>query len=254
MPNPTPAHLDLQATAKQLMQENGFSPDFPAPVAAQLTSLASQPPITANGKIRDLRNLLWSSIDNDTSRDLDQIEYAERTANGDVKIMIGIADVDAFVTKQTPIDQHASRETTTVYTGVCNFPMLPEQLSTGITSLLENQDRESVVTEFVVDSAGNVKSSDVYRAIVRNKAQLQYNSVGGWLEGTAAAPPKVAASSDLQQQLKLQDEAAQKLKSQRFQNGALNLQTDEVHPLVLNNQVVDVVKQQKNHATELIED
>src|SRR6266567_6942743 len=153
-----------------------------------------------------------------------------------------------------PIDQHASKETTTVYAGVRNFPMLPEELSTGKTSLLENQDCLSVVIEFVVDPAGVVKSPNVYRALVRNKAQLQYNSVGTWLEGKSPAPPKVLASSDLQAQLKLQDEVAQKLKDQRFQHGALNLQTDEVHPLILNDQVIDVVKQQKNHATELIED
>lgn len=254
MNNANPTHLDLQATAKQIMQENGFHPDFPPQVSQQLASLKEQANFASNGKIRDLRNLLWSSIDNDTSRDLDQIEFAESMTNGDVKIMIGIADVDAYISKQTPIDQHAARETTTVYTGVRNFPMLPEELSTGVTSLLEGQDRACMVTEFVVDAEGNIKSSDVYPAIVRNKAQLQYNSVGAWLEGTAAAPPKVAASSELQQQLKLQDSVAQKLKNQRFQHGALNLQSDEVHPLVLNNQVVDVVKQQKNRATELIED
>jgi len=249
-----PTHLDLQATAKQVMQQHGFNPDFPHQVTAQLASLKQQKQTSADGKIRDLRNLLWSSIDNDTSRDLDQIEVAESATNGDVKVMIGIADVDAYVAKQTPIDEHAARETTTVYTGVRNFPMLPEELSTGVTSLLENQDRACVVIEFVVDPQGNLKSSDVYRALVRNKAQLQYNSVGAWLEGTAPAPPKVAASADLQQQLKLQDAVAQKLKQQRFEHGALNLQTDEVHPLVVNDQVVDVVKQQKNRATELIED
>lgn len=250
----SPTHLDLQATAKQIMQDHGFRPDFPPEVSTQLAQLSAQPSAPSSPDIRDLRNLLWSSIDNDTSRDLDQIEVAERGSNGDVKIMVGIADVDAFVPKQTPIDQHAGRETTTVYTGIRNFPMLPEQLSTGVTSLLENQDRLSIVIEFSVDAQGTVKSSDVYRALVRNKAQLQYNSVGGWLEGNSAAPPKVAASAELQDQLKLQSDVAQKLKTQRFQNGALNLQTDEVHPLVLNDQVVDVVKQQKNHATELIED
>src|SRR5579864_7291713 len=255
MPDLNPSHLDLQATAKQIMQQYGFEPDFPPQVPQQLADLKARPPqIAPASDIRDLRNLLWSSIDNDTSRDLDQIEVAERVANGDVKILIGIADVDAFAAKQTPIDQHAARETTTVYTGVRNFPMLPEELSTGITSLLEEQDRLSVVIEFVVDSTGNLKSSDVYRALVRNHAQLQYNSVGAWLEGKAAAPPKVAASADLQQQLKLQDEVAQKLKNQRFQHGALNLQTDELHPLILNNQVVNVENQQKNRATELIED
>ena len=250
-----PSHLDLQAIAKQVMQQRGFQPDFPPQVPQQLADLKAHPPqIAPAGDIRDLRNLLWSSIDNDTSRDLDQIEVAERASNGDVKVMVGIADVDAFVPKQTPIDQHAARETTTVYAGVRNFPMLPEELSTGKTSLLENQDCLSVVVEFVVDSTGVVKSPSVYRAVVRNKAQLQYNSLGAWLEEKSPAPPKVAASSDLQAQLKLQDEVAQKLKNQRFQHGALSLQTDELQPLILNDQVVDVVNPQKNRATELIED
>lgn len=249
-----PTHLDLQATAKRIMQEHGFDPDFPVEVSAQLARLSDPSQVVSGKDFRDLRSLLWSSIDNDTSRDLDQIEVAERVSNGDVKILIGIADVDAYVARQTPIDQHAARETTTVYAGVRNFPMLPEQLSTGVSSLLENQDRPAVVTEFVVGSDGTVKSSDVYRALVRNKAQLQYNSVGTWLEGKAAAPTKIGASADLQNQLKLQDSVAQKLKDQRFQHGALNLQTDEVHPLVVNDQVVDVVDQQKNRATELIED
>ena len=254
MPDTTLPHLDLQATAKQLMQEHGFDPDFPASVATQVANLKGHSQLGVTNGIRDLRTLLWSSIDNDTSRDLDQIEVAERTSNGDVRVMIGIADIDAFVSKLTPIDLHAARETTTVYTGVRNFPMLPDELSTGITSLLEDQDRLSVVIEFVVDSEGNIKSSDAYRALVRNKAQLQYNSVGAWLEASAAPPRKVAASADLRDQLKLQSEVAQKLKTQRFQHGALNLQTDEVHPLVLNDKVVDVVRQQKNRATDLIED
>jgi exoribonuclease-2 len=255
MPDNSAPHLDLQATAKQVMMAHGFQPDFPPEVLQQLSEVKAHPPqVAPGGDVRDLRNLLWSSIDNDTSRDLDQIEVADGVSGGDVKIMIGIADVDVFAAKLTPIDQHAARETTTVYTGVRNFPMLPEELSTGASSLLENVDRLAVVTEFVVDPSGDLKSSTLYRAVVRNKAQLQYNSVGAWLEGTAAAPPKVAASAELQQQLKLQNEVAQRLKTRRQQNGALNLETDEVLPLVLNDQVVDVVKQQKNRATELIED
>jgi exoribonuclease-2 len=255
MPNKNPSHVDLQATAKEIMRQRGFEPDFPAAVQKQLADLRAHPPQISAGKdVRDLRNLLWSSIDNDTSRDLDQIEVAERLPNGNLKVLVGIADVDAFVPKQTAIDQHAARETTTVYAGVKNFPMLPEELSTGKTSLLETQDCLSVAIEFVVDADGHVTSSDVYRALVRNHAQLQYNSVGAWLEGTAAAPAKIAASSDLQTQLRLQDEVAQKLKGQRFENGALTLQTDELHPLILNDQVVDMQRQQKNHATELIED
>jgi exoribonuclease-2 len=254
-PHGNPPHIDLQAIAKQVMMERGFRPDFPPEASQQLAALkAHAPQVAVAADVRDLRNLLWSSIDNDTSRDLDQIEVARQGSDGDVTIMVGIADVDAYVAKKTPIDQHAARETTTVYTGVRTFPMLPEELSTGATSLLENVERLAVVIEFVVNSAGSVTTSNLYRALVTNKAQLQYNSVGAWLEGTAAAPPKVAASMELQQQLKLQDAVAQRLKRQRQQNGALNLQTDEVLPLVLDNQVVDVIQQQKNHATELIED
>jgi VacB/RNase II family 3'-5' exoribonuclease len=250
-----PTHLDLQAIAKTVVQQHGFQPDFSPEVQQQLQQLRANPPtIAAGATVRDLRNLLWSSIDNDTSRDLDQIEVAERLPNGDVKVLIGIADVDAFVPKQSAIDQHAARETTTVYTGIRNFPMLPEELSTGKTSLLEHQECLSVVTEFVVAGDGHVTSSNVYRALVRNQAQLQYNSVGAWLEGTAAAPPKVGASANLQAQLRLQDEVAQKLRSRRYENGALSLDTEETFPLVLDAQVIDVLKQQKNHATELIED
>jgi exoribonuclease-2 len=255
MSNANSSHVDLQAAAREIMRLHGFQPDFEPAVQQQLAGLRAHPPAIATGpSVRDLRNLLWSSIDNDTSRDLDQIEVAQQMPNGDVKIMVGIADVDAFVPKQSAIDQHASRETTSVYTGIRIFPMLPEELSTGQTSLLENQDRLSVVTEFVVDAGGHVTASDVYRALVRNRAQLQYNSLGAWLEGTAAAPAKVADSADLQAQLRLQDEVAQKLKNNRQENGALSLQTDEVLPLMQNDQVVDVVPQQKNHATDLIED
>ena len=255
MANPIPPHIDLQAVAKNIMRQYGFEPDFPPEVGQQLAQLRAHPPaITAGGSVRDLRALLWSSIDNDTSRDLDQIEVAERLPNSDIKILVGIADLDPFIAKQSAIDQHAARETTTVYAGIQNFPMLPEELSTGKTSLLENQDRLAVIVEFVAGGDGGVSSSQIYCALVRNKAQLQYNSVGAWLEGTAAAPPKVASSADLQAQLRLQDEAAQSLRKRRYENGALDLQTNELHPLVLNDRVIDVVNQQRNRATDLIED
>jgi len=255
MSNTNSSHIDLQAVAKEIMRQHGFEPDFPAAVQKQLVDLRAHPPqIASGGSVRDLRNQLWSSIDNDTSRDLDQIEVAERLPNGDVKVSVGIADVDAYIPKLSAIDQHAASETTSVYTGIRNFPMLPEELSTGKTSLLENLERLSVVIEFVVDGGGHVTSSQVYRAVVRNHAQLQYNSTGAWLEGTGAAPLKIAPSAELQEQLRLQSEVAQKLKSQRQENGALEIQTDETLPLVLNAQVIDVVKQQRNLATELIED
>jgi VacB/RNase II family 3'-5' exoribonuclease len=249
------AHVDLQAAARQIMLENGFEPDFPAEVAPQLAELKAHPPqVTPGADIRDLRQMLWSSIDNDTSRDLDQIEVAERLPAGGIKVLVGIADVDVFVPKHSAIDEHAAKETTTVYTGIRNFPMLPEELSTGGSSLLENQDRLAVMIEFIVDSDGGVSSSNVYRAVVRNQAQLAYDPVGAWLENNGAAPAKVAASTELQAQLRLQDEAAQALRNQRYRQGALNIETSEVHPVVLNQQVIDVVKQEKNRATELIED
>lgn len=252
---PAASHIDLQAVARQVMLQHGFEPDFPPPVQQQLSELkAKAPAVAPGGDLRDLRGLLWSLIDNDTSKDLDQIEVAEQLPNGDVKILVAIADVDTFVPRDTAIDQYAAKETTTVYTGVRNFSMLPEVLSTGITSLLENQDAFSMVIEYVVSGDGHVQSSDLYRAVVRNKAQLTYNAIGGWLEGTAPPPPKVAASSDLQAQLKLQNGVAQALKKLRYLHGALNIETIEVRPVILNDKVIDVVRQEKNPATDLIED
>jgi len=249
----SPAHPDLQSIARQVMLDHGFNPDFPAQVQQQIAQLKSQPSAPSSN-LRDLRALLWSSIDNDTSKDLDQIEVAQPLSNGDVKILIGIADVDTDVPRASAIDQHASSQATTVYTGVRNFSMLPEALSTGLTSLLENQDNAAIVIEFVVSSDGHVKSTDLYRALVHNRAQLTYSGVGGWLENTAPAPPKVAASSDLQSQLKLQNTVAQSLRKLRYQHGALNIETIEVRPVLINDQIADVVKQEKNLATELIED
>jgi VacB/RNase II family 3'-5' exoribonuclease len=249
------AHVDLQAAARRVMLENGFELDVPPGASQQLADLERHPPLVApGGDVRDLRGRLWSSIDNDTSRDLDQIEVAERLPDGTTRVMVAIADVDAFVPRGSPIDQDAARQTTTVYTGVRNFPMLPEALSTGATSLLEAADKLAVVIEFVVGTNGHVQSSTVYRAVVRNTAQLTYDAVGRWLEGSAPAPPKVAASPDLQAQLRLQDAAAQALRNERYRHGALNIETIETRPVLLNDQVVSVETEQKNRATELIED
>src|SRR5437588_5047427 len=187
--DPRSSSINLQAIARQVMQARGFQPDFPPETQQQLAAIKAHPPqLTPSDKVRDLRSLLWSSIDNDTSKDLDQIEVAERLPNGDVKVMIGIADVDAFVAKDSPIDLHAARQSPSVYPGVSIFPMLPNDLSTGASSLLPDVDRPAVVTEFTVSAGGALTSSNVYRAIVRNKAQLTYNAIGDWLEGTAGAP------------------------------------------------------------------
>jgi exoribonuclease-2 len=248
-------HVDLQAAAKQVMLANGFEPELSSEAQQQLNDVMAHPPQVAPGAdVRDLRSLLWSSIDNDTSRDLDQIEVVESLPGGETKVMVGIADVDAFVHKATPIDQHAAKETTTVYTGVRNFSMLPEPLSTGETSLLETGDRICVVVEFVVAADGTIHSGNLYRAIVRNKAQLAYNGVGAWLENRGPAPDKVAASPQLQAQLKLQNQTAQTLRTERFRHGALNIETIETQAIVLNEKIVDVARQEKNEATELIEE
>jgi len=237
------------------MAANGFHPEFSGEVRAQVAKLkASAPNPNRDATVKDLRDLLWSSIDNDTSRDLDQIEVAERLPDGSLKILIGIADVDALVAKGTPIDLHAQSETTTVYTGIVNFSMLPEELSTGLTSLNENADRLAVVVEMVLASDASIQSSGAYRALVRNKAQLAYSSVGPWLEGKAPAPPKAAASTALQDQLKLQDEAAQRMRAARYKMGALNIDNVETTAELLNGQVSGIHVAQKNRASELIED
>ncbi|MGH9565465.1 MAG: RNB domain-containing ribonuclease, partial [Candidatus Angelobacter sp.] len=253
MNNSHPSHVDLQAAARQIMLENGFEPEFPPEVAQQLAQLDGHPPQAASGgEVRDLRHLPWSSIDNDTSRDLDQIEVAEKLSDGTTKVMIGIADVDAFVSKETPIDLHAGKETTTVYAGVRNFPMLPERLSTGATSLLEGNESLCVVTEFSVDGQSEVVRRNLYRAVVRNHAQLTYNAVGAWLEDRGPAPQKIAQSPELRSQLKLQDEAAQALRNERYRHGALNIETDELHAMVLKDNSIILENQGKNRATDLI--
>jgi exoribonuclease-2 len=246
--------FNLVAAAHASMIEHGFQPDFPAGAAAQLTAIQAHPELPAATGAQDLRGLLWSSIDNDTSKDLDQIEWAEQLADGRIRVLVGVADVDVRVGLGTVLDGHAKSETTSVYTGVKVFPMLPAELSEGITSLNENQDRVAVVIEFCVDAAGAASDGKAYRAVVRNQAQLAYNGVGAWLAGTGPAPAKVAASADLAAQLKLQDTAAQRMVNGRFQHGALDLETVETQPVMQNSQAVAIVALQKNRATSLIEE
>ncbi len=245
--------FDLAAAAHDEMIHEGFTPDFTPEIADQIAELRRRPAATASSELRDLRDLPWSSIDNDTSRDLDQIEVAERV-DGGIRVLVAIADVDSAVAIDTPIDRHAAAQTTSVYTGVRTFPMLPEELSTDITSLNENGDRAAIVIEFVAAADGTIGSSDIYRALVRNKAQLTYNGVGPWLEGKSAAPAKVAASADLAAQLKLQDEAARALRDQRHLLGALEFDRVEPQAVVQNGQVSGVTAAHKTRANDLIED
>jgi exoribonuclease-2 len=244
--------FDLAEAAHQEMVDCGFHPDFPPDVLKQLADLVHRPLPAPEANVRDLRAMLWSSIDNDTSRDLDQIEVAERIPAG-IRLFIGVADVDADVPINSPIDQHAASETTSVYTGVRTFPMLPEQLSTDLTSLNESADRLAIVIEMTIDSDGAISSESGYRALIRNKAQLTYDAVGHWLEGTSNPPPKVAASAELAEQLKLQDEAAQALHAERVRLGALSIDRVEAEAVVTDGEVKGLNVRQKNRASELIE-
>jgi VacB/RNase II family 3'-5' exoribonuclease len=254
-----PLHFNLVAAAHSTMLEHGFEPDFPEGTDAELTAIIrdNTPPsagLPLGPDFLDLRSLLWSSIDNDTSRDLDQIEWAERLPDGRIRVLVGVADVDARVHRDTIIDTHARSQTTSVYTGVKVFPMLPSELSEGVTSLNEDEERVAIVIEFCVDAEGTASDGKVYRALVRNRAQLAYNSVGAWLENRGPAPQKVAVNRDLAAQLKLQDEAAQRMVGGRFQHGALDLETIETHPVMQGLDPIQLARLEKNRATSLIEE
>ncbi len=244
--------FDLFAAAHQEMIAEGFDPDFSPEIGRQLEALKTRTVSSTDAGVQDLRSRLWSSIDNDTSRDLDQAEAAERVSAG-IRVLIAIADVDSDVPIGSPIDKHAAAQTTSVYTGIRTFSMLPEQLSTDLTSLNQDTDRLAVVVDMTVAPDGSVSSGDIYRALVRNQAQLTYNGVGPWLEGRLAAPPKVAASADLAEQLKLQDEAAQVLFKERQRLGALDIDRVEAEAIVADGKVQGINTREKNRASELIE-
>jgi len=253
-----PLHFNIVAAAHASMIEHGFNPDFPGEVGRELADIQthSTPPsaLGSAGEFKDLRGLLWSSIDNDTSKDLDQIEWAEQLPDGRIRVLVGVADVDWRVVKGKVIDAHARSETTSVYTGVKVFPMLPPELSEDLTSLNEDEERAAIVIEFKVDANGTVSDGTAYRAMVCNRAQLAYNAVGAWLAGTGPAPAKVAASPALDAQLRLQHKAAQSMQDSRFQHGALDLETIETRPVTLGDDIVDLARLQKNQATSLIEE
>jgi exoribonuclease-2 len=264
-----PPTFDLSASAYAEMIKNGFHPDFPAGSDAQVAAIraaadtraeSNEPP---DGQVRDLRELYWSSIDNDTSRDLDQAEWAERlttggldsgSKDGGIRVRVAIANVAAAVGKGSPIDRHASDQTKTVYTATRNFPMLPNQLSTDLTSLNQNEDRAAVVTEYVVDAHGGLSGHSIYRAVVHNRAQLAYSRVGPWLEGKNPLDLKIAGSVELQAQLRLQDEAAQAMRAHRVADGALEFCRIEADPLVVDGQIKAIHEAPHNRATELIEE
>jgi VacB/RNase II family 3'-5' exoribonuclease len=244
---------DLGAIAQRAMLERGLEPDFPPDALRQLAGIAA-----AAGEpdpaVRDLRTLLWCSIDNDTSRDLDQLTVAEPLADGRVKLRVAVADVDALVKPLTPIDRHARANTTSVYTAARIFPMLPERLSTDLTSLNEGTDRLALVIELVVSADGAIPESAVYRAVVRNHAQLAYRSVAAWLDGSGPMPEKVSRTGGLDEQLRVQDRLAQVMKSVRGAHGALDLETIEPEAVLQDGRVIDLRQDRQNRAQDLIAD
>jgi exoribonuclease-2 len=243
----------LLTIAVKAMVDKGFEPEFPPAALQQLQSLR-EPSAQEAGPLKDLTSLLWCSIDNDDSKDLDQLSVGENLPENRLKIYVAVADVDELVKLGTPLDLHAKKNTTSVYTGIKIFPMLPERLSTDLTSLNENEKRVALVIEMTLDAEGHVAVSQVYRAWVQNKAKLTYNGVGAWLEGKGPLPAVAAKVPGLSDNLKLQDMAAQRLKALRHQQGALELETLQPRPVTQNGVVVDLALECKNRAGELIED
>ncbi|KQC05608.1 MAG: ribonuclease II [Methanoculleus sp. SDB] len=246
--------VDLKAIAWNAMRDYGFEPGFPRSVRAEVDAISDTGTLPEERGIRDLRPLLWSSIDNIDSQDLDQIEYCERGPDGETRVRIAIADVDFFVPKYSSADRHAAHNGTSVYTGVVTFPMLPDRLSKGITSLLPGQDCRAVVIEYAVLQDGNVRHGDIYRAHVRNKAKLVYEEVGGWLDGTGPMPGTVRDTPGLEEQILLQTETTMRLKKFRMQQGALDLETIEANAVMEEDSVRDLVIQEENTARYIIEE
>ena len=243
----------LAEIAHDAMIEKGLEPEFGNDVMQQVNSLKG-PARENDPAIRDMRELAWCSIDNDDSRDLDQLTWAEKTDDGNVKIYIAVADVDALVKKDSPVDRHARKNTTSIYTAGRMFPMLPERLSTDLTSLNESEDRIAMVIELTVRDDGEAAQGDVYRALVRNQAKLAYDRVAEWLDGKDEAPDKVKAVRGLDENLRLQDKTADAMRELRHQHGALDLDTIEARPVIRDGQVVDLQQAHRNNARMLIED
>ena len=242
----------LAAIAHRAMIERGLEPDFTPKALQELAAI--QTPAYATDGMRDLRQLLWASIDNDDSRDLDQLTVAESLANGRVRVLVAIADVDALVRKDSAIDAHAAHNTTSIYTPAAIFPMLPVVLSTNLTSLNENQDRLAVVTDMVFAADGSLATSDHYRAQVRNRAKLAYRSVGAWLAGKGAMPLPISKVPGLDANLRLQDSLAQRLATLRQKHGALSLETIEPKAVFEGDAISGLEPDGINRATQLIED
>jgi exoribonuclease-2 len=253
--NSTPAAQGslLLNVARAAMTNNGLLPDFGDAALKQMASITG-PARDSSPDIRDLRRLLWASIDNDNSRDLDQLSVADSSSSGATRILVAIADVDAVIKPGSPIDDHARVNTTSVYTPAAIFSMLPEKLSTDLTSLGENQERLALIADMTINAEGAVLQSELYRAWVVNRAKLAYNAVGAWLAGTAPAPAGIAAVTGMDQQLRTQDKVAQLLRAVRRAHGALDLETIEAQPVFSAGVLSDLVPDEPNRAKQLIEE
>lgn len=239
-----PHRTALENIARRAMIEKGLLPDIPADAIEELSSIMA-PVINDRSQYRDLRNLAWVSIDNDESRDLDQLTVADVISGDAVKIMVAVADVEGIVKIVSAIDQYAKHNATTVYTAAKIFPMLPEKLSNDLTSLNYDEDRSAIVVEMFINPDGSLKESDVYKAIVRNKAKLSYRSVAAWLEGEGATPDAVKSIAGLEENLREQDRIAHLMRAFRHLHGALTFETTETKPIFEGDEVRDLEEEKK---------
>ena len=251
--NATQQRLTLQRIARLAMSQRGLFTESSHAALAELEKIQAAPART-DGAARDLRELPWASIDNDDSLDLDQLTVAVAAPGGAVKILVAIADVDGLVPKGTAIDSDARHNTTSVYTAAQVFPMLPSRLSTDLTSLSDQAERQAIVIEMTFDAAGTLQGSDIYLAVVRNRAKLAYNSVAAWLDGQGPMPAPIAAVPGLDENLRTQDRVAQQARAFRHEHGALDLETIEARPVFEGDRIRDLSVERANRAKELIED
>ena len=246
--------LDLESRARRAVQQAGFETDFPSAQNEMLRAQQKLESSTRSDEVRDTRDWLWSSIDNDTSRDLDQVEVAQRLPDGDIRVQVGIADVDELVPQSSPLDERAGRNTVSVYTGIETFPMLPRQLSEDLTSLLPGEDRLAIVVAFSVQEDGVVRDIEIFRATIRNHAKLIYEEVGAWLDDASSTRiEELETVAGLREQITLQNEAAIRLQGARERAGALDLESLEVTPVMRDGRVIELRTQRKNAARRIIE-
>ena len=244
---------DLVRLAHTAMVEHGLAPEFPESVVEELATITVSAK-EADPTIQDLTSLLWCSIDNDDSLDLDQLTVAESDADGGVKMRVAVADVDALVKKDSRLDLHARCNTTSSYTSGRIFPMLPPLLSTNLTSLNQGVDRLAIITEMSFKADGTLSSSTVYRALVHNNAKLAYDQVAAWLEDPTLLPESIAAVPGLEEQLRAQDKLAQQLRTRRHLSGALRFETFQPRAILDDDKIVAIVQQEQNRARQLIEE